>query len=238
MTLCGAVAATLINMVKLMYRIILIFWGLVLVGCGQSGASSKEFITVNFKSTAINLPKEYLLPGLPPSITGDGGSLDDGEGVSLKIPLSEIGYQTVSSKGLIGNTIASLSSRTSSDDLINEDVRNAWQGIGLYEGRIVEYDSIAGLYRVYSKAGHPKLWNYFKGEPSAVELNKNDWVASCMVSPLEEESSDLSNVTCKTIMFYKEVQLELSYSGLHIVSQNSLLETLRTQLTTWDVSKK
>lgn len=223
-----------------MLRVFIICWGCILMGCGSSKVDSDDSVSVKFHDTTLELPRKYLLPNLPASISDDGGSLDDGEGVSLKIPLSEINYNVVSNKGLIGNAVVFLTPLPPrvSEASVSDDVLNAWQGRGLYSDRVVEYDSVVNLYRVYSKAGYPKLWNYFRVEPEANSLDQKNWVANCMVGPLEKESDDLSNVKCNTIMSYKDVQVELSYSAIHLPSLEKLLSNLKVQLVNWDTSQQ
>ena len=143
------------------------------MGCDSSKAGSGENISVKFGDTTLEIPRVYLLPNLPASISGEGGDLDDGEGVSLKIPLSDIDYPAVNDEGFTDRVLvflSPLSSRTL-EITVSNDVLEAWKGEGLYSNRIVERDDAVSLYRVYPKAGHPKLWNYFKHD-KAVNAHK------------------------------------------------------------------
>lgn len=222
-----------------MLKVFIILWVCILMGCGSSEAGSSGALSLNFHGTMLKVPSKYVLPNLPASITGDGGSLDDGEGVSLKIPLPDIGYPVVSDKGLIGSIVVLLTPLPQGvpETQVSEDVQNAWNGLGLYSNRIVERDLSVSLYRVYSKAGHPKLWNYFKTEPDGSALDPKKWVANCMVGPLDQEASDLSNVKCKTFTTYKGVQVEFTYSGVHLSDLDNLLAKLKAQLSVWDESQ-
>lgn len=222
-----------------MLRIFIVIWICVLMGCDSSKAGSGENISVKFGDTTLEIPRVYLLPNLPASISGEGGDLDDGEGVSLKIPLPDIDYAVVSDEGLIGSVIVFLSPVPSKalETTVSDDVLNAWKGEGLYNNRVVERDEAVSLYRVYSKAGHPKLWNYFKVEPSGGVLDVKNWVANCMVGPLEKEAADLSNVKCKSVVFYKDIQAEISYSGVHLLSLDKLLDKINAEIKQWDVSQ-
>lgn len=222
-----------------MLRIFIVFWICVLMGCDSSKAGSGEKISVKFDDTTLEIPRVYLLPNLPASITGEGGELDEGEGVSLKIPLPDIDYAVVSDGGLIGGVVvflSPLSSRTL-ETTVSNDVLEAWKGEGLYSNRIVERDEVVSLYRVYPKAGYPKLWNYFKVEPNGGDLDVKNWVAGCRVGPLEKEAADLSNVKCKSVGFYKDIQAEISYSGVHLLSLDKLLDKINAEIKQWDVTQ-
>ena len=208
------------------------------MGCDSSKAGSGEIISVKFGDTTLEIPRVYLLPNLPASISGEGGDLDDGAAVSLKISLPDIDYAVVSDKGLIGSVVVLLSPvpLRALETTVSDDVLNAWEGEGLYSNRIVERDEVVSLYRVYSTAGHPKLWNYFKVEPGGGALDVKNWVANCMVGPLEKEAADLSNVKCKSVGFYKDIQIEISYSGVHLLSLYKLLDKVKAEIKQWDVT--
>ena len=194
-------------------------------------------ISVKFGDTTLDIPRVYLLPNLPASISGGGGELDDGEGISLKIPLPNTAW--VVDKGLIISVIAILSPLPSGalETTVSDDVLNAWKGGGLYSNRIIKHDDAVSLYRVYSRVGYPKRWNYFKVKPVDGALDVKNWVAHCMLGPLEEESASLSNVKCKSIIFYKDIQIEISYSGVHLRSLQDLLDKVKADVSNWDVSQ-
>jgi hypothetical protein len=221
-----------------MLRIFVVLWSCILMSCDSAETGAASALKLNFHGTSLSMPSRYVLPALPASITSGGGGLDEGEGISLKIPLSDIGYDVVSDRGLVGNIVVLLTplSQSARDARVSADVQNAWKGLDLYINRIIERDDVVNMYRVYSKAGYPKLWNYFRVEPDGSTLDPKNWVGNCMVGPLDQQTSNLSNVTCKTLTAYKNVQIELSYSGVHLLSLDTLAAKLLAQISAWDVS--
>ena len=210
------------------------------MSCDYSKADLSKSIRVNFGDTTLEIPRIYFLPDLPVSISSKSRGMDSGEGVLLKIPLPDIDYAVVSNEGLIGSVVVFLSSVPSRnlEATVGYDVLNAWKGEGLYNNRIVESDEAVNLYRVYSKAGHPKLWNYFKVEPDGGAFDVKNWVANCMVGPLEKEAIDLSNVKCQSVVVYKDIQAEINYSGVCLPSLHKLLDKVNTRIKQWYVTEK
>ena len=218
----------------MMLKVFIILLSCICVSCGLQEDLSSNYVKRDFNGISLNIPNQYVLPDLPSSITGTSGDLGIGMEASLKIPLSDISFHVNRDKGLSGNVVVFLMPLSQGDVQISKDAQNAWDGVGLYDNRIIKYDNFANLYRVYPKSGYPKLWNYFKSKPDGNILDPESVVASCMVGPLDQEAADLSNVMCKTISTYKSIKIELNYSGEYILELHSLTLKLKTQLTKWE----
>lgn len=206
-----------------------------LIACGKGSADSeRDAMQVTFGNTKLSIPKEYVLPGLPSAIVPDKGA-DSSGGASLSIPLVDLGLRPTSEEGLGSSIIVLVASSSGSESsaFARPDASSAWNATGLYKERIIEFDNEAKLYRVYPKAGHPLIWQYFRSSPeSGGELGAS-WVSSCMAPP-GSSGKDLTAVMCKTTSRYKTVESELTLSGVNIHIIDAINDGYSQLLRMWD----
>ncbi len=216
---------------KVIFLLILVA-SVMLGGCDASN-SFKEFRSNN---VLLHLPSEYILPNFPGSVVAlDVG--DSSRGISMKIPISDLdlGYVDQKKEDFF---IVSLyvDEQLSIEKYVPNNVVNAWLGEEKYQDRIIEYDDRVSLYRVYLKAAYPKYWHYFNEEPRrATGITDIDlqWVSDCIVSPVEEESKNLSNVRYKAYFMYADILISWSFSGNHIKNISSSKELLLKKIDQW-----
>jgi len=216
-------------------RFSLLFVVLLLMGCDVSatkvlGETKSAF---RFGEVMLSIPKEYIVEDM--TYMPHSTSLDSGNEVLLKLPLSDLGMNVTKENGLIHNVTLLISERSEhyKNNSLSPDAVDAWKGNNLYDERIIEFDNVVKLYRVSSDAGHPKLWHYFKTTPEIEKPVGDNWIADCMIGPLEEEKKDLSNAICEGLVLYKALQIEISFSGLHINSLSNIESSIMNKLKSW-----
>ncbi len=208
-----------INMIRILVVIILSF---SLFGCNQSGAETgDDAMELTFGSAKLSIPHKYILPGFPSSIVPKEG-LDADGGISLKIPLRDLGLSAE------GDAVVLLSapSKYLSEFGVSIDVFNAWNGLELYVDRIVEKDKDSGLFRVGSEAAYPMFWHYFNATPSDAGKPDKAWVASCY-------EATKGKPTCSKQFVCGNTESKLTISGLHIESFYSLEKAYCDLLGSW-----
>jgi len=205
----------------------------VLIACEPTAVYSDSDVKVTFADTELSVPQKFLLPALPNSLVPQSGRLDDQKGISLRIPVVDLGLgpdsDTKGSKGIVV-----LMTALSGGEL-PRDAQDAWNAQGLYESRIVEYDYAVGLFRVYPRSGYPKLWQYFESSPNGDESVTADWVASCNAPPGRKEEIDLSNISCHAITVYKDVESQITVSGDLVSLLDAILQRYENLLKGWEV---
>ena len=159
-------------MIRILVVIVLSF---SLFGCNQLGAETgNDAVELKLGDTKLSIPQKYILSGFPSSIVPKEG-LDADSGISLKIPLGDLGLSAEEDTVIL----LSAPSKYLSEFGVSIDAFNAWNGLELYVDRIVEKDNSSGLFRVGSEAAYPMFWHYFNAIPSNEAKPDKAWVASC-----------------------------------------------------------
>lgn len=198
-----------------------------LLGCNKSGAEAgSDVMELKFGCTKLSIPGKYILPGLPSSIVPKEG-LDVDSGISLKIPLRDLGLSVE------GDAVVLLSapSKYLSEFGVSIDAFNAWNGLELYADRIVEKDEGSDLFRVGSEAAYPMFWHYFNDTPSNAGKPDKVWVASCY-------EATKGKPTCSKQFVFNNTESKLTISGLYIESLYDLEQSYRELLDSWEKSVK
>ncbi|WP_444958007.1 hypothetical protein [Microbulbifer sp. ZKSA002] len=196
---------------------------LLLVACNESSnIQSSEFVDFALADKEFSVPSKYILPSLPSAIVSQK-KLDAGGGVSLKIPLRDLGLPTE------GDVVVFLSAPSEfvSEFGVSIDAFNAWNGIEVYSERIIEKDESYGLYRVGSEAGYPMFWHYFNTMPSTKDELDRVWVASCY-------EAVKGNPTCSKQFVFIDTENKLTISGLQIESLSDIEKAYRALLRSWE----
>ena len=218
--------------------ILAFFFGLV-TGCNDSASSQNLEDYFDIGSAKLLIPEEYLIAPLPATIVGDGNGYDSSRAasVNLEIPLLDLGLETAKETRLAKVIIVYLTSLSEAGYKggFAQDNDDAWNGAGLYSDRIVTFDPINGLYRIYAESGYPKLWHYFERSPSEPGTARENWVAVCMVGPSTEEAPDLSNVTCTAAVDADEVgvAVKFGFAAINIGLLKQIEKNLIKMLLTW-----
>lgn len=209
----------------------------VVGGCGvDNSIANKECAHYDALNTELLIPNVYLLPGLPATITAESGDAD--EGVSLKIPLSDLKMDSTVDDQLAESTIVLLSPSVEghSSSTLGPDVLNALRATDVYADRIVEFDQRAQLYRIYPKAGFPQIWQYVRDIPGEQSIPGETWVARCTGVPGNSKPPP-KEVTCQSVAFYRSIRIEFSFSGAHVAYADRLANELKNLIGTWDTSR-
>lgn len=215
-------------MIKIFSIVVLSF---SLLGCNKSGAETgSKAMELTFGGTILSIPEKYILPGLPSSIVPKGKELDTGDGALIEVPIIDLGISPRSHGGLADKVIILISSFSNQ---INPGALSAWNGTDLFDDRIIEFDDQADLYRVYPKAGHPIIWQYFKTSPADGGDFLSNWVSSCTAPP-GTDGKNLSKVKCQIVNRYKTVESQLTLSGENIKAIGPINEGYRSLLSSWE----
>ena len=193
----------------------------------ETDKSVKELM---FRSTKLSIPQKYILPGFPSSIVPKGQGLDTEDGTLIEVPINDLGIKPISHGSLTDKVEVLI---YSSSNQFNPGALSAWNGTGLFDNRIIEFDEQTKLYRVYPKAGHPILWQYFKTSPEDGGDFLSSWVSSC-TSPPGTDGKDLSKVKCQIINHYKTVKSQITLSGENIKLLDSINVGYRSLLSSWE----
>ena len=174
------------------YIVILIL--LLCVGCNGAISAQKthiQTISIVVGNSQLVIPSKYLASDF--SSFASQTSLDTSTGILLKIPMKDLGFTYGEQNNLVKNISLLVSPITDhyQSNRLGPDAIDAWTGKGLYRNSVIEFDKTVGLYRIAPKAGHPKLWHYFKEKPSRINKNNAEWIGSCTVGPLDSESKDM-----------------------------------------------
>ena len=214
---------------KFIYVLVLIS---LTLGC-EGGENIKMGSTqIKYVDTLLNIPNEYIISTLPDSIIG-GEGLDAGDEISLKVPLQSLGVKSLTGVTLVENVILLISA--SNAKFRSQDAIDAENMTGSYKEAIVSFDKVSQNFRVYSKSGYPKIWHYFSGDPRT-KTTKNEWLSSCYVGPLTDEKNDLSNVTCKSNIYYKDITIQITTRAKNMAKDSSLNENITGIFKQWDAT--
>ncbi|WP_444931874.1 hypothetical protein ACJJIF_08940 [Microbulbifer sp. SSSA002] len=214
-------------MIKVLVIIVLSF---SLLGCNQSGAeTSNDDMELKFGRTKLSIPQKYILPGFPSSIAPKEG-LDVDDGALIEVPIVDLGVAPQSRGGLSDKLIVLISGFSNQ---VNPGALSAWNGTGLFDDRIIEFDDQVKLYRVYPKAGYPIVWQYFKASPIEGGDFLSNWVSSCTAPPGTDGKS-LPKVKCQVVSRYKTVESQITLTGENIKILDSINEGYRSLLSSWE----
>lgn len=198
-----------------------------------SQQTQNQTISVEVGSLQLTIPSKYLASGASPLTTQS--SLDTSTEVLLKIPMKDLGVEHAEQNNLVKNITLLISSVTKhhQDNQLGPDAIDAWTGKGLYTKRVVEFDESVELYRVAPKAGYPKLWHYFKEQPSQINRGSAEWISNCTVGPLDTEFKDMSNVACSSTFIITPLQIEATFAGTHIKSIDTIHKAIISKVGAW-----
>jgi hypothetical protein len=207
-----------------MKRILLWFFISFLFGCEPPKIDNK-IACVTLGNTKLLIPTKYFLPGFPPTLVPSKG-LDKDVGELLEIPLRDLGYQKTGTGYALDLTflVTPLNVHHSQTGLPSM-ILEAWRGYGYYKDRIIEFDDMTQLYRVYTSEYRVSL-EFFKSYPDGSMDYNDEWVAGCMVFSSEKKVKDLSNIVCDTIFLYKDVHIKMTFSGMYV----DLIEEFKTKV--------
>ena len=219
------------DIMKLLFILVILF----VVGCEPQ--VNNRILIVTLGDTQLIIPAKYFLPELPPTLVPRKG-LDKDEGALLRIPLHELGYEVKENMKFRYDLIllmTPLSSHFTTSHL-PPTVRQAWLGLGRYKNRIIEFDNINQLYRVYDDE-YRTVWQFFQSYPDPLINPSEKWIAGCLKGPLDKEAPDSSNISCNTTFLYKDIYIEMSFSGKHIGLVKKFELKIRNFLNSWEFNK-
>lgn len=205
-----------------MNRILCYMIVIFLFGCEPQPIVSSQEVAVKFDYTTLYIPAKYLLPPLPSSFIPSKGMDKDSGGASLRIPLQDISYNVGTGIGfqyVLHISLDQLSAVYPPDRLPPSGLQ-AWNGSGSYKNRIIEFDEVSKLYRVYGTE-YRRGWEFFKSFPSSEKSPVEEWVAGCDIKFSEKNLYNFSSITCKTMFIYKDIYVQMSFSGeyLHLMEE-------------------
>ena len=185
-----------------------------------------ETVKMKIGSQVYEIPGKYVLPGLPPEMTGDPEQLDTTDLVSLFIPLLDVGIEPDPElQGIRSDFrhsfLASLHEGGPSGSLedLYKPAYDAWMGNGLHKKRVIEPNAELGLCKIYRN--DRKLdWHYFKTCPGkGVEP---EWVADC----------DASN--CVTARRMPSNVFEVTIHPLYLDRIDAIVNGVRSLIMNWE----
>ena len=194
-------------------RIFLFLVSSLLLGCEPSSAH-KHAVCVTLGNTHLVIPSRYFLPMFPPTLVPRQG-LDKDVGELLEIPLTDLGYEMETEKDYDPDLTFLITpiNMHNPPSRLPPSVAQAWNGYGYYKDRIIEFDGTSQLYRIYSTK-YKILWNFFKLYPDKSNNYIKNWVAGCI--KIRGEFPTLLNSSCKTTYLYKDIHIEITFSGERI----------------------
>ncbi|MEJ2046096.1 MAG: hypothetical protein P8X89_22800 [Reinekea sp.] len=216
---------------------IIIFNILILVACNSAtDLPESSLYPVKIGEENFEIPSQYLLSGLPSAMVPTEGLDNDSNGVSIRLSLGDIG---LSSKGelqdkLLKNVVIHIASLDSSSTL-NQAALDAWNGKNSYRNGVIEFDKEVGLYRVYTRAGYPAFWQYFRTSPEDGGNAFTSWVADCYLPPQIDEKH-IQRSTCHLRTQYKTTESIIAISGEIMTMRDSIIEKYTQQLSSWEMN--
>lgn len=216
-------------------RITLIFMVLAasLPGCsGGNEVESKREV----EKLALTIPKKYRVSDnssfLSPGVSG----LDEEGELLFKLPISELDLHNLGLRAdeHSAEVILLLVSAADSKQDIVTDAQHAWLGTGLYQERIIEYDSKVGMIRIYPKSGHPMIWNYFLSSPESDSKGtlEDQWIANCRLQP---GSTDLTvtRAQCVSRFYWRNFEIEAGFSGALVQHYQEIRRSVTERFDSW-----
>ena len=189
---------------------------------------------VTFGYTNLSIPNQYFRPGFPPTLVPSQG-LDKDVGELLKIPLHDLGYQIKTGMGHRHNLsfLVTPLNMHHPPTRLPPTVLKAWKGYSPYNGRIIEFDDVAKLYRVYTSE-YRVSWEFFKSYPDGSMSYDEKWVAGCMAFSSEKKVKDLSYMVCDTTFIYKNIHIQMTLSGIYIDLIEEFKVKIRNLFKDWE----
>lgn len=206
----------------------------VLIGCGGGDPVNRsKGVRFIFGDAQLLIPQAYLLSGLPSTMVPEEG-LDANGGISLNIPLFDLGIQSTPQPGLANSVTVFVVGHSVSDTdaPMKPSALDAWNATGLFKERIIEFDDEVNLYRVYPKSGYPSFWEYFKTSPDDGGSVRSSWVSGCWASG----SGSLVDATCDITDRYKTIESTITISGKNLVQAGAIRAGYRELIGCWDVA--
>lgn len=194
-------------------------------------------VEITFGETRFLIPQEYFVPHLPSTLVPSQG-MDKDVGVLLDIPLQDLGYPLERKMGYRYElTFLITPLKIHHSPTLPLSASHAWNGSDLYEDRVIEFDKLTHLYRVYDST-YRITWHFFKSFPTGLIVPKQEWVAACRIKyTKKEELSNLDYVTCKTFFLYKEVHIQMTFSGRYIKKIEEIKQKILQLFKNWEVSQ-
>jgi len=213
-----------------MKKILLWFFISFLFGCEPPKMDDKAACVI-LGNTSLSIPIKYFRPGFPPTLVPSEG-LDKDIGELLKIPLHNLNYQTNIGIGHSHNLTFFITPlyMHHPPNRFPPTVLKAWKGYGPYKNRIIEFDNVAQLYRVYTSK-YRVSWEFFKSYPNDSMNYDKEWVAGCMATSLKKE---LSRFRCKTMYLYKDIHIQMTFSGMYIDLVEEFKVKVRSLFKSWE----
>jgi len=196
--------------------ILLWFFISLFVGCEPPKIPDKATSCVTLGKTNLSIPNRYFLPDFPPTLVPSPG-LDKEVGELLEIPLRDLGYEIQTGIGYdldLSFFVTPLNVHRPPTRL-PPTVLEAWKGYGYYKDRIIEFDKVTQLYRIYATS-YRKSWDFFKSYPDGSMNYDEKWVAECSIKFSEKNLSNFSSITCKTAFLYKDIHIQMTLSGKYM----------------------
>lgn len=193
-------------------EVFLFLFSSLLLGCEPLPIHNRA-VCVTLGRTHLLIPSQYFLPMFPPTLVPRQG-LDKEAGELLEIPLNDLGYEIKMGQGydLVLTFLITPISIHNSPFGLPATVTQARNGYGFYQNKSIEFDSATQLYRVSSLKYPTSVESqFFKSHPNTSVNLEKDWVAGCL-SNIKEITNPLSG-TCKTTFLYKDIHIQMTFSG-------------------------
>jgi len=146
----------------------------------------------------------------------------------LEIPLRDLGYQKTGTGYALDLTfLVTPLHMHHPPNRLPPTVLKAWKGYDYYKNRIIEFDNVAKLYRVYTSE-YRVSWEFFKSYPDGSMNYDDKWVAGCLAF------SSPSDFTCKTMYLYKDVHIQMTLSGMYIDLIEKFKVKIRNLFKDWE----
>ena len=216
-----------------MKKICLWFLVSLFVGC-EPPQMGNQTTCVIFGQTHLSIPNHYFLSGFPPTLIPSPG-LDQDVGELLEIPLNDLGYANKTGIGY-DRVLSFLVTPLKVHHLQNGSsfsALKAWKGISPYKNRIIEFDNVTQWYRIYATK-YRKSWEFFKSYPNDSMNYDETWVAGCLAGSQGQETPKLSEVTCKTLFIYKDIHIQMTFSGKYIDLIEEIKFKIRNLFKDWE----
>lgn len=196
---------------------------LLLFGCSAKGGGAEESVIIKTNYNSYRVPAKYFPAQLPRTLVPIEGLDKDGNDVTLKIPLSDLGVQSEDS--LI--VYLSAPDPTMRRFGLSFPAYEAWFSLGLYSKRVVVKDDKYDLFRVGSEAAYPLVWHYFTRRPEADLKPAEFWFASCT-------SLNGKINACSKDMIINQLLNSVTITGQYISQFNDIQKSYEELVHTWE----
>jgi hypothetical protein len=214
-------------------KILLCFFISSFFGC-EPHKMDNQVVCVTLGNTNLSIPNQYFLPSFPSSLVPSQG-LDKNVGALLEVPLHDLGYQIKVGTGydLDLTLLVTPLDMHHPQTRLPPTVLKAWRGYGSYKNRIIEFDNVTQLYRIYANE-YRKSWQFFKTYPDGSMNYDEKWIAGCLAFSSEKKVKDLSHMGCDTTFLYKDIHIEMSFSGIYIDLIEEFKLKIRNLFNDWE----